>query len=507
MVVHEGAPMAGSATADLAEAINTIGRGREDERVGPRSPRWVTGYVRYLRWSDTVIVLVTTLAAYVLRFPRGHEGVAVDGLIHAGYITVCVCLAALWCVAMVMRRTRRERLIGAGFAEYTAILGASWLAFSMVAIACLMLKVDVARSFLLIAFPAGTLALLINRWLARKHLFAARRKGKALDRVLVAGSRTRVAETVAELRASVDAGLDVVGVCLAPGEDAIDGVETVGDLVDIAAKARELDASLVVLTSSSDLTTELVKHVGWDLEASGINLALAPALVDIAGQRIVTSPVAGTNLLHVDEPRFDGPRYVIKSVTDWVAALVLTILLAPVLLTIAVLVKTTSAGPLFFVQQRVGRGGTHFGMLKFRSMVPDAHDRLAEVLAAEGVDDVGMFYKPKNDPRVTTVGRVLRRYSLDELPQLFNVLKGDMSLVGPRPQIDAEVAQYDRKAGRRLLVRPGLTGLWQVSGRSNLAVEEGIRMDVFYAENWSLTGDLIILVRTVKAVLASDGAY
>ncbi|PFG37377.1 Undecaprenyl-phosphate galactose phosphotransferase WbaP/exopolysaccharide biosynthesis polyprenyl glycosylphosphotransferase [Flavimobilis soli] len=467
---------------------------------------WLRSYVNGLRWSDSFVLGAALLIAYVTRFPRGHDGVRVSNGVHASYLILSLGLLTVWCVAMAAKRTRHRRVVGTGAPEYTAVFQASWLAFSMVAIVCLALKIDIARGFLLIAFPLGTLALLLNRWLARQRLVKRRRSGRHCDRVLVVGAREQVAEMVAELEFATDAGLRVVGVCLAPGEEPLEGVETVGDFVDIADTAQRYGASLVVLTSSPQLTTDLVRHIGWDLEGTGIDLALAPALTDVAGQRLVSTPVSGTNLLHVDEPRFDGPRYVFKSVFDWVLALLITIAISPVLLVIAVLVKVTSRGPLFYTQQRVGRNGEHFGMLKFRSMVPDAHERLAEVLAAEGVEEIGMFYKPKNDPRVTPVGRVLRRYSLDELPQLFNVLRGEMSLVGPRPQIDAEVALYDRKASRRLLVRPGLTGLWQVSGRSNLEADESIRLDVYYAENWTVFGDALLLARTAKAMIAGEGA-
>ncbi|NMM35757.1 MAG: sugar transferase, partial [Phycicoccus sp.] len=263
----------------------------------------------------------------------------------------------------------------------------------------------------------------------------------------------------------------------------------------------------VAVSGADAITSEAVRRLGWDLEGTGIDLALTLTLVDVAGPRVLMHPVNGLPLMYVDEPHFTGPKYALKSTFDWLGALAITILLSPVLAVIALLVTTTSRGPVFFTQERVGRDGRHFRMIKFRSMEVGAQDRLEEVLALEGVTSVGMFYKPKNDPRVTTVGRVIRKYSLDELPQLFNVLRGDMSLVGPRPQVDSEVAQYDRAADRRLLVKPGLTGLWQVSGRSDLSVEDGIRMDVYYVENWSLFGDMLILARTTKTIIAAHGAY
>ena len=218
-------------------------------------------------------------------------------------------------------------------------------------------------------------------------------------------------------------------------------------------------------------------------------------------------PVSGLPLMYVDEARFTGGKYIAKSLFDGVMAVLITLVLLPVLAAVAISVRVTSPGPVLYRQERIGKDGKRFRIFKFRTMVLGAEQRLAEVLADQGVTSVGMFYKPKNDPRVTPVGKLLRRTSLDELPQLFNVLLGDMSLVGPRPQIDAEVAQYDRTAHRRLLVKPGLTGLWQVSGRSGLAPEDGIRLDVSSVENWTLFGDLMILARTAKAIVRADGAY
>jgi exopolysaccharide biosynthesis polyprenyl glycosylphosphotransferase len=248
-----------------------------------------------------------------------------------------------------------------------------------------------------------------------------------------------------------------------------------------------------------------LRRLGWELAARDIGMILAPALTDVAGPRIHTQPVAGLPLIHVSTPKLMGGKKVAKRSFDLIAAGVLTAILSPVFLLLALMVKLTDGGPIFYRQERIGLRGTTFKMLKFRSMRVDADAQLHELLAAQGAGDTPLF-KVENDPRITPLGRILRKYSLDELPQLLNVLGGSMSLVGPRPQREGEVALYDDAAHRRLYVSPGMSGLWQVSGRSNLTWEESIRLDLYYVENWSLMVDVIILFKTFKAVFASTGA-
>ncbi|RYZ60845.1 MAG: sugar transferase, partial [Proteobacteria bacterium] len=232
---------------------------------------------------------------------------------------------------------------------------------------------------------------------------------------------------------------------------------------------------------------------------------LSPNLVAVAGSRIGMREVAGMPFVAVKEPTYAEAGNWPKLVFDWCGALVLLVMGSPILIAAALAVKLSSPGPVFYRQERIGRDGEPFDMIKFRSMRVGADADLARLLEAQGTAGQPLF-KVENDPRITRVGRFIRRYSIDELPQLLNVLRGDMSLVGPRPQRGGEVALYDRTARRRLRVRPGMTGLWQVSGRSNLSWEEAIALDMHYVENWTLVGDLQILVRTVKAVVAKDGA-
>jgi exopolysaccharide biosynthesis polyprenyl glycosylphosphotransferase len=318
------------------------------------------------------------------------------------------------------------------------------------------------------------------------------------SRVLVVGHRSAAEELIRKLTARPEAGFRVAGVCFAddaqPWAGEVLGAPVLGTVADAAQVAREVGADAVAVAGSEAITGDAVRRLGWDLEGSGVDLVLAMSLTDVAGPRVLMQPVNGLPLVYVDEPKFSGPKYALKSTVDWVLTLAGVVVLAPVLLVIAALVKLTSPGPVLFKQERVGLRGLTFRMLKFRSMVAGAHTQLDEIM---GEGEVGVFYKRKDDPRVTPLGRVLRRYSLDELPQLFNVLRGEMSLV----------ALYDRTAHRRLLVKPGLTGLWQVSGRSELTPEESIRMDVYYVENWTVYGDLVILTRTVKAMVSAEGAY
>jgi exopolysaccharide biosynthesis polyprenyl glycosylphosphotransferase len=279
----------------------------------------------------------------------------------------------------------------------------------------------------------------------------------------------------------------------------------VGGLDDVVEIAGRLGADTIAVTSASETAAQYLRQLSWQLEGTGIELLVAPGLIEVAGPRLHIRPLEGLPLLSIEQPRFEGWQSVIKGGLDRITAALGLLVLAPVLCAIAIGIKVTSPGPVLFRQERVGVNGTTFTMLKFRSMVVDADSQL-DALRAQNISD-GVLFKMRVDPRVTRIGGVLRRLSLDELPQLFNVLGGSMSLVGPRPPLPAEVARYDASVHRRFLVKPGLTGLWQVSGRSDLPWEEAVRLDLRYVENWSLAMDLLILAKTVRAVLGSSGAY
>ncbi len=328
-----------------------------------------------------------------------------------------------------------------------------------------------------------------------------------MSRVILVGDALHVVPHLLSLARNPVSGFQVVGVCV-PEDEAfqIEGLATfLGTPVEAASAALRHGVDGVIVSSTARVGPTLVKQIAWAIEGADIDLLLASALTDVAGPRIHSRPVEGMPLIHVEEPQFEGGTRWAKNLMDRGVALIGLALLSPVFLVIAVLVKRSSTGPVFFRQTRVGLRGQHFTMYKFRSMVQDADARVAEYSQLD--EGNGVLFKLRHDPRVTAVGAVLRRWSLDELPQLINVLNGTMALVGPRPPLPREVEQYASHVHRRLLVKPGITGLWQVSGRSDLPWDESVRLDLSYVENWTLVGDLRILWRTARAVSAGSGAY
>ncbi|QAY63621.1 sugar transferase [Xylanimonas allomyrinae] len=469
-----------------------------------RSP-WHAAYRRRLALTDTVVVAAAVaLAAWV----RSNEASVPGAAEQAGASLV---LAVLWLGALGVDKSYDPRTFGSGPLEFHRVFDASWKLFSLVAVAAFLVKADAARTYLVVALPVGLVGLLAARYLWRGWLHRHREQREMTTAVLAIGLRDQAERLIREMNGRPTSGYRVVGVCIPVGTaragETIEGVPVLGDLRTAGTIAAQVGADCVAVSGSDAITADVVRRLGWELEPVGVDLMLTAELADVAGPRIMVTPAAGVSLLHVDAPRFAGPKFLLKAVTDWVGAAMLTLLASPALLAIAVAVKATSPGPVFFRQDRVGRGGRTFKMLKFRSMCVGAEAMVDDVASDGGNDGAGPLFKQRDDPRVTKVGKVLRRYSLDELPQLLNVLSGNMSLVGPRPPLPAEVSRYEARMRRRLLVKPGLTGLWQVGGRSDLPWEECVRLDVYYAENWTIFGDLMILARTAKAVLAGDGAY
>ena len=479
------------------------------EGANPVRDDWSVPYRRRVALVDVVAMLIAVGAAYGVRFAPGRPPQVV-GDFAPDYLSLSLVIMAVWLLALAVNRSRDRRVVGFGPSEYQRVFDATWRVFAAVALASYLFKWEIGRGYLAVALPLGGALLLVGRFVNRQVLHRRRRLGEARTGVLVIGPRDKAATLIDEFHAEPASEYLVVGVCVPAGAvasgETVVGVPVLGAMQDAVRVADVLDVRMVAVAGADVITSATVRRLGWDLEGRGIDLALTTTLLDVAGPRVLLRPMNNLPLLYVDEPRFSGAKYVLKTTLDWAMAFAITLLIVPLLIGLAVLVKVTSPGPAFYVQQRIGRNGRPFAMFKFRSMVADAHDQLGAVLASEGVGETLMFYKPKHDPRVTRLGRFIRKYSLDELPQLLNVLLGEMSLVGPRPQIADEVALYDRTASRRLLVKPGLTGLWQVSGRSALTPEESIRLDVRYVENWSIFGDLSILARTARAMVTGDGA-
>ncbi|MGP7960314.1 sugar transferase [Sanguibacter sp. A247] len=426
-----------------------------------------------------------------------------------GRTVVALLVSFLWVGGLMVDKTRDRRIVGIGLEEYARVWRASWRVAAAFGLGAFLAGVPVDRWVVVLLMVVGLPLVLLARYGARTYLRSLRDEGRALSRLVVAGSRRCVEELIDELNTNPRAGYLVVGACVPGGDplrgESVAGVPVLGDVPDIPHQVKVVRAHAVAVAGADSLTAGVVRDLGYRLESTGTDLIVAPGLVDVAGPRVVLSPAEGLSLVHVDAPQFTGVRYVAKSALDRGLALVALLVLGLPMLLIALRVRTTSAGPVLYRQERVGRDGRPFKMLKFRSMRVGADAELDELAAAN--EAAGPLFKMRDDPRVTPTGAVLRRYSLDELPQLLNVLRGDMSLVGPRPPLPSEVAQYDGHAPRRMLVKPGLTGLWQVSGRSDLSWEEGLRKDIYYVENWSIVGDVLILARTFRAVFAHEGAY
>lgn len=473
---------------------------------------WRRRYSRILWLSDLLVLVWVVYGSQLLWFGFGNAAVAIRAdsrISEFSYWLFSSGLVIAWMWVLSLVDSRSYRTIGTGNAEYVRVVDSSLRLFGAIAIIAFLTRVDVARGYLLIALPLGIVALLLTRWLWRHWLIAQRMQGRYSVRMILVGSVASVTQVARELERAPHAGYTVVGACTPSGAvgDVVPGtsIPMMGS-VNAVERAMELTgADTVAVTSTDELPPDKVKQISWNLQAGRQHLVLAPSIIDIAGPRLHTRPVAGLPLIHVETPRFSKGQLFLKRMLDCSASAVGVLLLSPLLAFLAISIRLSSEGPVLFRQTRIGRGGREFTMLKFRSMVTNAEE-LLEKLQHErqehGIDSGNeILFKMKNDPRVTPIGRIMRRYSLDELPQLFNVLGGSMSLVGPRPPLPKEVEQYASHVHRRFLVKPGITGLWQVSGRSTLSWEDTVRLDLSYVENWTMLGDLAIIGRTARAAL------
>ncbi|MPZ64359.1 MAG: exopolysaccharide biosynthesis polyprenyl glycosylphosphotransferase [Pseudonocardiaceae bacterium] len=463
--------------------------------------RWEAGYLRAVLFADLVIIAVALRVG--LLFTDGRLLGQLPGAV-AG-ITGVVLLAS-----MATCRVWEQRILGQGVEEFRRLANAVLATVFLLGLTALATDIGNFRPWVFGVLPATGLCLVTSRYAMRRVLHARRRQGRCMYPVLVAGDLDGVADFIDRTRKESHNGWLVAGVCI-PGETndgpahEVRGVPVVGGLSDVPALVRDGGYGVVAVAPAAHWTRQRLRELAWELEGSPAELVVAPTLMEVTGPRLHITPVYGLTLLRVSQPTFTGIRWILKSVVDRAAALLGLLVIAPVLFAVAVAIKLNDGGPVLFRQQRIGKGGRAFPMLKFRSMVVDAERRRVELDHVN--EGAGLLFKVRTDPRVTRIGSVLRRYSLDELPQLVNVLTGDMSMVGPRPPLPSEAERYGYDARRRLLVKPGLTGLWQVSGRSDLSWEETVSLDLRYVENWSFAMDAVILWKTLGAVLRGRGAY
>ncbi len=484
------------------------------ETSGPLTPgaiaSWQRQYSRWLAAGDVASIVVATGLAQWLRF--GGLGSQQTQL---NYSVVSTVLALGWMLALSINNSRSVGVIGSGAEEYRRVWHGTMYTFGAVAIIALLLKLDIARGYLAISLPVGAGLLLFSRWVARQVVRRAREDGRGCTtRVVVIGSAGAVRDLAVALAREPRSGYSVVGACILGsatcGEVVINGagkIPTFGNESNIVKAVTSTGSNAVAVTAAEELDARKINKLSWDLEKLDIDLLVVPSVLDVAGPRLHMRPVAGLPLIHVEKPQYHGAKRFQKRAFDLVFSLAVLLFASPLLLAIAIAVKLTSTGPVFYRQERIGLDGCTFRIIKFRTMVVGAESQAAELAATDIVGSPRDPFKFVDDPRVTRVGRFLRKYSLDEVPQFINVLKREMSVVGPRPQVMTEVEAYDDCARRRLLVRPGITGLWQVSGRSDLSWEDSVRLDLFYVENWSMMADMLIALQTAKAVVSSSGAY
>ena len=457
--------------------------------------------------TDLALIALTGALAAV-----GRTQLSVTrGPLDQGDLSVAGPLVLLaWLLTIALSGGYRAESLGTGPEEYGRVLNASLITFGVVGVGCYLAKFDLARSFYLLTFAFGIPLLLLGRWVIRRALHTARRRGHLQMKVLIAGTRSHVDDVARVLSREQWLGYSVAGALLPADDPSVEtpsGVPVIGSSDDVARVSDDTDADVIIFAGGSVGSASHMRRTLWTLEQQQVRVIVAPSVSDISEDRIRVRPVGGLPLIHVERAAWaDAARWG-KRAFDLIGSSLIILALAPVLLLLAVRIKTHDRGVVLFRQERVGLRGTPFSCLKFRTMVPDAEEQLRALHEAAGYHPSQGLFKMDRDPRITAPGRTLRRFSLDELPQLFNVFMGHMSLVGPRPPLPTEVAAYTDDIARRLHVRPGMTGLWQVSGRSDLTWDEAVRLDLYYVDNWSMLQDLSILVRTIGAVFGSRGAY
>ncbi|MFJ4207685.1 sugar transferase [Paenarthrobacter sp. NPDC089675] len=505
------AALSADVTLDLVPPVTRAAPG-----ATPRKTRasWTRTLTHALRLADSTLVAAAVFAGYVLN----TEGFGSLGQAFQPYASgparqsvLGLLIGIAWIGALEIYRTRDAKVLGVGPEEYKRVMSASLRVFGFLGVAAVVFRIESVSTFVLVSLPLGVTALALNRWGFRRWLGRQKVRGLCLSRAIVVGEPEDVRYVIKQVNRRSGAPYDIVGACL-PGARRgasliVDQrrVPVLASIYGVAHTVRMTGANAVIVAGPVPGGNQFIRELGWRLEEDSAELVLAATLTNVAGPRIHWRPVEGLPLMHVDIPHYSGGKHTLKRLMDVTVAATALLLLAPLLLVLALIVRADSPGPVLFRQERIGKRGTTFKMLKFRSMVVDAEARLEQLSTQD--EGAGVLFKIRGDPRITKCGRWMRKYSLDELPQFWNVLTGSMSLVGPRPPLLREVNGYEQHTRRRLLIKPGITGLWQINGRSDLPWEEAVRLDLYYVENWSIAGDLMIMWRTFRAMTRPAGAY
>ena len=454
---------------------------------------WRTKIRFQIIFVDILSISIALLFGLSIRFPKLLS--SNFSTFEFYYFLFAIGLGFIWILILSLNGSRDLRILGFGADEYKKVANSVFIMFALVALISYIFKLEISRGFVLVSFTLGLLLLFLGRRILRKKLFNLRKKGLATFNVLFVTGNEKDS-VVERLDNAIYSGLKVKKILIWNPNILVD---------QILNDALENNCDVILIGQSIDISAMQLRQLGWLLENKNIDLIVSPKVTEIAGPRLKVSNVEGLPLLHLDQPDFGGPKRIFKRLFDLLFSLLGIILLFPFFLIISIIIKLDDKGSVIYKQSRLGKNGKDFNVLKFRTMLENSHE-IRETIMKETKKDLRLPKHP-NDPRITRAGKFLRRWSIDELPQLINVLKGDMSLVGPRPPLLEEVNKYEGFERRRLLVKPGLTGLWQVSGRSELNWEDTVRLDLYYVENWSLTLDLLIILRTAAAVWRGEGAY
>ena len=475
-------------------------------RAHTRRARWERPVMLQAVSGDVLIAIGITFVLMINDWRSFGESVA--GALLTGL---------LWGALLLIRRGYDLRRMSESTAAVQAVLGAAFGAIAVLGFMSYAVKVELPRRYVLVGVPAIALLTIVHRLVVRHTLKRRRTSGDAMLRTLVAGDGLTAGAFARELASTKDHGMHVVGMALS-SLDVVPmtrgaQVPVWGVLSEIPQMVVDHDIDTVVVTGGGLSGTSL-RRLSWALERTGADLVVSPGMVDTTPSLVTMQPTSGLQLLHWERPSDKLGRGLVKNIQDRTIACLAILAVSPILIATALAIKLTSKGPIFYTQQRLGQDAEPFTMIKFRSMVTDSDELRAQLVkqqqAASSEGSSGgnkVLFKMADDPRVTKVGRIIRRYSIDELPQLINVLRGDMSLVGPRPPLQREVERYGYDMHRRFLVKPGLTGLWQVSGRSDLDWDQSVNLDLRYVDNWSVGMDMQILWKTARAVIKGDGAY
>ncbi|MDL5352382.1 sugar transferase [Microbacterium sp. zg-YB36] len=479
-------------------------------RVPPLLEQRLGRLRRRRMWTGSVdaAVIVAASAATAATQWATTSGIGA-GSARLQLLAGCFVLATVWIAALFALRATAHRHGAGRRLELLPVVHAAAIGFAALAITAGVARWPLLPEHVLVTLPVGIGALVTAR-LLREVWRTHGRQGIALaPRALIVGDRAGIEHTIRSLRLDGRLGHNVVGTALADEgvtELTVDHTmyPVLGAPGQAARIARDLCADTVIVAAGTD-NPDFVRRLSWSLEGAATDLILATRLTDVSRSRIAFERTNGLALTHISLPRFDHSSVRAKRALDVVVALVALVPIAVITPLIALLIRMDTPGGVFFHQRRIGRDGREFDILKFRTMSVTAEAERAQLEALN--QGAGPLFKMKDDPRVTRVGGFLRRFSLDELPQFWNVLKGEMSVVGPRPPLPTEVRGYDGTVFRRLYVQPGITGLWQVSGRSDLTWEQSVRLDLHYVENWSLATDLGIILRTAAVMVRPKGAY